>query len=165
MSNPKTIANHIFKKWEADLSSKDRSRTAVSDNFSELFYELWKASIPFEVVEAIVPQAIKAHLPSRMIAGVTYKQLKPRLNGQSFNDFMESWKKNISDKGYEAFYAQFPIEGVEEKEEKKFGSMSIQEYNKQRKYVEAFPVLDIEALKKKREAFLKQEEEGDDGEA
>ena len=160
-SNPKTIANHILKKWEADLSSKDRSRTAVSENFGELFYEMWKASVPFEVVESLVPQAIKAHLPNKIIAGKTYKQLKARLGGQSFNDFMETWKKNISDKGYEAFYAQYPIEGVGEKEEKKFGSMSIQEYNKQRKYVEAFPILDTEALKRKREAFMKQQEDED----
>ena len=162
-SNPKTIAGHILKRWEADLSGKDRSRTAVSENFSELFYELWSASIPFEIVESLVPQAIKAHLPNKIIAGKTYKQLKQKLGGQSFHDFMDAWKKNISDKGYEAFYAQYPIEGVEEKEEKKFGSMSTQEYNKQRKYVEAFPILDTEALKRKREAFMKKQQEDNDG--
>lgn len=164
MANLKTVANHIFKKWESELANKDRSRGAVSDNFGELFYDMWKASVPFDIAESFITQAVKAHLPSKVIAGVTYKQLKTKLGGVSFPEFMESWKKNISDKCYESFYTQYPIEGVQDKEEKKFGSMSIQEYNKQRKYVEAFPILDTEALKRKREAFLKQQEV-EDGEA
>ena len=163
MNNLNTVAKHVYKKWEAELASKDRSRSAVSDNFSELFYELWKASVTFEIAESYVSQAIKAHLPAKTIAGLTYKRLKPQLGGVSFHEFMDDWKKNISSKAWDAFYTQYPIDGVEEKEEKKFGSMSVQEYNKQRKYVESFPVLDIEALKKKREEFMKQEDE--DGEA
>lgn len=165
MSSPKTRAKHILKKWSAELSSKDRTKTAVPENFGELVYEFWRASIPFDVVEEIMPEAIKAHLPSQYIAGKTYKQMKPTLHGQSFNEFMESWKKSISDKAYEAFYAQYPIDGVEQQEEKKFGNMSAQEYSKQRKYAESFPLLDIEALKKKREEFMKKEQEVNDGEA
>lgn len=154
-----------MKKWASELSSKDRTKTAVPENFGELMYEFWRASIPFDVVEEMLPEAIRAHLPSNVIAGITYKQLKPRLHGQSFQDFMDSWKKNISDKAYEAFYAQYPIEGVKEEEEKKFGNMSAQEYSKQRKYAESFPILDIAELKRKREEFMKKEQGGDDEQA
>lgn len=165
MSSPKARANHILKKWIAELSSKDRTKTAVPENFGELVYEFWRASIPFDVVEEMMPEAIKAHLPNKVVAGITYKQLKPRLHGQSFQDFMDSWKQNISDKAYEAFYAQYPIEGVEDKEEKKFGNMSAQEYSKQRKYAESFPILDIKELRRKREEFMNKGQGENDGKA
>lgn len=158
-TNPKTKAAHILKKWSADLANKDRSKSSVEENFGELFYEMWRASIDFKTVEDILPDAIKAHLPNQYIAGMTYKQMKPRLGGQSFNDFMDNWKKFISDKAHNAFYAQYPIDGVEEKEEKKHGNMSQMEYNKQRKYADAFPVLDIEKLKREREKIMKTEDD------
>ena len=161
MSSDKTKANHILKRWSADLQNKDRSKSALDENFGELFYECWRASISFKAVEEILPEAIKAHLPSKYIANLTYKKMKPQLKGQTFNEFMDNWKKYISDKATAAFYAQYPIDGVEEEEEKKFGSMSVQEYSKQRKYANSFPVLDTEALKREREEIMKRMEDED----
>jgi hypothetical protein len=167
MAKIKTTAEHILKKWTAELSSKDRSRHAVPKNFEELMYEMWCSSVPFDIVEELLPEAIKAHLPNKFIADITFKQLKSAgIAKTDFQEFMESWKKNITDKAYEAFYEQYPIDGVEQQEEKKFGNMSAKEYTAQRKYAESFPILNIEELKQKREEFMKVEQQGDDnGEA
>jgi len=166
MGSDKTKASHILKKWAADLASKDRSRASLNTNFDELFYELWRASIPFSIAEDTLPDAVKEHLPSSYVANTTYKYAKAakRHGDQSFNEYLNSWKDLIKREATSAFYDRYPIDGVEEKEEKKFGNMSTQEYSKQRKYADSFPLLDIEELKRKREELMRKETEGDDGE-
>jgi len=159
VSNDKAKAKHVFKKWAASLASKDRSKNSLSDNFGELFYDLWASSVSFSDAENILDDAVKEHLPNNYVANTTYKYAKAnnKHGNQSFNEYFNSWKDLIRDRATESFYAQYPIDGVEKKEEKKFGNMSIQEYNKQRKYADSFPILDTDALKKKREVFMKEE--------
>lgn len=166
MASDKARANHIFKKWSASLANRDRSKGSLDENFGDLFYDFWAASIPFKVAEEFLPDAVGAHMPSSYIANITYKQAKAakRHGDQSFNEYMKSWKALIQDKATAAFYNQYPIDGVEEKE-KKFGSMSAQEYNKQRRYAESFPHVDLDELENKRQQFLKSLSESVDGEA
>jgi hypothetical protein len=155
MSNPDNKrARLILERWAADLRDKDRSRFKVTENFEELFNEMWRASIPFEIVHDMVSDAIKEHLPSGFVAKKTYATLKHQLQGKNYNEFLEDWKESIKDKAFQAFYTFYPIDGEGEKEEKKYGNMSAQEYTKQLKYASSFPTIDIEALKKQREKMM-----------
>ena len=147
MSNSDKKARLILERWVSDLQTKDRSIHKVSDNFDELFHNLWTAKVSFDIAHQLVDEAVSAHNPTDYVARFTYKNLKAQLNGQSFTDFVANWKKNIKDRAYQSFYTFYPIDG-DDQEEKKYGSMSAQEYSKQRKYANTFPELDIDALKK-----------------
>ena len=166
MASDKARAQHIFKKWSASLANRDRSKNSLDENFGDLFYDLWAATIPFKVAEELVNEAVAAHMPTSYIANITYKKAKAaKCHGdQSFNEYMTSWKALIHDKATAAFYNQYPIDGVEE-QEKKFGSLSAQEYSKQRRYAESFPHVDLDELERKREQFIKSISEKLDGEA
>jgi len=158
MSNSdKKRAKLIIERWSSELatkSSSERSRHKVSENFDSLFYDLWKSSIPFDVVHDMLSDIISKHFPNQTVAKRTFTALKPHMQGKTFVEFLEDWKESIKHKAMQSFYALYPIDGENKTEEKKFGSMSAQEYSKQRKYADSFPRLDIEALKKQREEML-----------
>ena len=143
MSN-KGQAKKIFDRWKAYLSNADRSFDAVSGNFDELFYDFAKINIKADVAKGFLDEAIAAHLPAIMTAKWTYKRMDKNVTG-TFEEFFSAWKKTITDKAGASYYAMYPFDEDGE-EEKKFGSMSKQEYMKQRKYAAQFPSLDISAI-------------------
>jgi len=138
----------IFDKWKAELVDKDRSRSAVANNFDELFSEWKRSRVKFDDAYALLDAAIKAHYPSDTVAKNVYKRLK-RTAGipKGEDEFITEWKNNISATAKQVFYSLYDIEGTKPKEEVKYGSMSSQEYRKQRKYVEAHPLLDWTKIK------------------
>lgn len=140
-------AELIFDRWKAELKEMDRSRAHVFNNFELLFVTLDDSKISFEVAHKILPKAIEAHYPSKSVVDNTYRRLKPMLNGKNKQEFEEEWRENISSSAKRAFYGLYNIDGAAEQEDKKFGSMSASEYKKQRKYAEAYPVLDWQAIK------------------
>ena len=149
MSNVKLVKN-IFEKWSADLRTKDRGWSKVSANFDELFYELTTNSVPFDEAHAIIDQAIKSHLPNNAVARKTYDASDRK--GVSFQEWVEEWKKGISDFAKSAFYTYYRADGEspeKEEEQKKFGNMSEKEYRLQRAYAESFPVFDTRHLQQK----------------
>lgn len=156
MSLSEKRAKLIIERWAAELEHKDRTLSAVSGNFDEVFYELWKASVDFETVHEMLPDIVKHHLPNNFIASNTYKARKHQLN-QSFTEFMNDWKKLLKDKALQSFYSYFSVEGEDEfkEEEKKYGNMSAQEYRRQRKYAESFPELDWRKLKAQMDEAMK----------
>lgn len=145
----KSKAELIFDKWKAELANKDRSRTAVEGNFDELFSNLHRSKIKFDDAYAILDIAIKAHLPSDSIAKNTYRRLKRTAHiAKSETEFVTEWKANISAKAKQVFYSLYDIEGTDtSNEEVKYGSMSAQEYRKQRKYADSHPLLDWTKIK------------------
>ena len=150
-------AKLIIERWSSELatkSSSERSRSKVNENFDSVFYELWKATIPFDVVHDMLKDIIAKHFPNHTIAKRTYANIKKHMPDKSFTEFLNDWKDNIKNTAMTSFYALYPIEGEAKQEEKKFGNMSQQEYSKQRKYTEAFPQLDIEQLKRQREEMM-----------
>jgi len=156
-TSDKKRAKLIVERWASELatkSSSERSRHKVSENFDELFYELWKSGVEFDVVHDMLKDIVAVHFPKLAVAKKTYTSLKTHMQGKSFPEFLDDWKENIKNKAMTSFYALYPIDGETKQEEKKFGSMSQQEYSKQRKYTEAFPQLDINELKKQREAMM-----------
>jgi hypothetical protein len=150
-------AKLILERWSSELANKDRTSTNVVGNFEELFHDMWSANIPFDEAHKLLNEAIASHLPSQSIAKLTYKGLKSQID-KTYSEFLEDWKKSISNKATQAFYSFYPVDGENIKKKKKFGNMSIQEYNKQRKHIESFPVLDTDELQKKIDEMLKEED-------
>ena len=140
----KRQAKKIFDRWKACLANADRSFDAVSGNFDELFYDFAKINIKADVAKSFLDEAVGAHLPAAMTAKWTYKRMDKNVVG-TFEEFFTSWKKTISDKAGASYYAMFPFENDQE-EEKKFGSMSKQEYMKQRRYAAQFPSIDLSEI-------------------
>lgn len=168
MSDSK-LAKSLFDRWAAELINKDKAWNQVKSNFDELFYDLKAHSIPFDVAEELIKEAIAKHLPTYTIAKFTYKSLGDREKGsKSFAEFFDSWKSGISDFAHQAFYTYYSVDIDKEdpsEGEKKYGNMNAQEYMLQRKYAESFPEVDLVAIREQRakvlEELKKKEENGD----
>lgn len=146
------IVGLIFQEWSASLKSKDRSRTAVSSNFEELFEKLKNSGVAFEDAHTILPKAIKAHQPIPAVARNTYKKIKgvAKNFSKTEKEFIEEWNKSIDDGATQVFFEIYPLPRLDEDNEpKQFGNMSAKEYKAQRKYADQFPVLDTTELEKR----------------
>ena len=145
----KTKCELIFDKWKAELADKDRSRAAVAGNFDELFSSWHRSKVKFDDAYALLDSAIKAHLPTDSVAKNTYRSLKRTANiTKNELEFISEWKQNISATGKQMFYSLYDIDGTSSNDEEvKYGSMSAQEYRKQRKYADSHPLLDWQSIK------------------
>jgi hypothetical protein len=143
----------IFTEWKAGLKNRDRSAAAVAGNFDDLFNELKRANASFEEAHAILPKAIKAHLPPPGVAKTIYKNGKsnPKIAHYSEKEFVDQWNQDIADKGTAAFFDSFPrpkTDADDDGEPKVYGQMSAKEYRAQRRYADSFPTLDTAALER-----------------
>ena len=144
----------ILEEWISGLKNRDRSAPAVESNFEELFDSLKRANASFDEAHALLPKAVKAHLPPPGLARNTYKHIKnsPKASGLTEKEFIEAWNKDINDKGTNAFYSVFPRpkeDDDEDPEPKVYGSMSVKEYKLQRRHADQFPILNTEELEQK----------------
>lgn len=137
-------AKHIFKMWEASLAERDRSVASLKENFSELFYEMDKNSIDFDIAFSYLDPAISAHLPTKAVIKSTYKRYANKSSFDSEEDFYVSWKKLIKDAATNAFYCFFPLS--DEEAAQLPNGMTKDEYNRQRRYAESFPLLDLSKI-------------------
>jgi len=138
-------AKLIFEQWRAGLADRDRSHTRLTENFDELFYELDRYNVNFELAHEYLDLAIAAHLPDKKTLKFTYKRTKGF--GMSEDEFHEKWKVKIRDAATNVFYARFPIEGEGEKEESILPQgMSKDEYLRQRRYANSFPTLNLSLI-------------------
>ena len=120
---------------------------------------MYKANIPLEEAHDLLKQATAQHFPSRSVAKFTFKNARRDPN-QSFVEFLDGWKKLITDEATKAFYSFYSVEGENaKKEEKKYGNMSAQEYMKQRRYADTFPTIDTDALQKKIDKMLEDDDD------
>lgn len=142
--NKNQKAKHIFKQWEASLSERDRSVASLKDNFSDLFYEFDKNSIEFDSAASYLDPAIAAHLPSRSVVKHTYRKFANKAAFDSEDDFLNSWKDMIKSAATNCFYAFYPV--TEEQADQMPNGMSKSEYNKQRRYAESFPIINVKNL-------------------
>jgi len=144
----KSKAELIFDKWKAELVGRDRSKSAVANNFDELFNNWFRSKVPFNEAYDLLEIAIKAHFPSNSVAKNVFKALKKKANiDKTEIEFTVEWKESISATAKQGFYSFYDIEGTNPpQEDVKFGSMSTQEYRKQRKYADSHPLLDWEKI-------------------
>lgn len=148
MSNP-NVFDLVFEEWKALLTKKDRSTNFIESNFEELFEELRRAGASFEEAHAILPRAVKAHLPSPSLVKNVYKNIKfkPGVIGTSEKEFSDRWCDDITSKGSSAFFNIYPLDKPQVAEEPKiYGSLTVKEHRQQRDYLSQFPVLNTAAL-------------------
>lgn len=143
------ISDLIFERWVASLASRDRSKVGMPTNFDDLFDELKRSGVSFDEARDFLPKAIKAHQPSPIIRKNTWKKIKQHLDVTE-NEFYEEWSQSIKNCATEAFFSNFPLKADDDddKEPKVYGSMSAKEYKLQRKYAEAFPILNTDELER-----------------
>jgi hypothetical protein len=139
-------ASLIFEDWRANLVDKDRSKSALLDNFDELFESMVHNGIEFDIAEEYLKEAIIAHQPSKYIVKYTYDKNKGR--GLSREEFEESWKNLIADRAKQAFFFRYPLPKAEKVESgvSTGGGMSKDEYIRQRRYADSFPNLDLSKI-------------------
>jgi hypothetical protein len=82
----------------------------VKANFEELFLEMYRASIPFEVAQEFIRHATTAHMPDGPTIKNTYRNTR---SGTTEKEFVDRWKKGIKDFCVQSFhvYYNIPIEG------------------------------------------------------
>ena len=146
MSN-KITAKKILQKWQVDLAEKNKSWANIQTNFDELLFSWEQVGIECDDAHNLFPEAIKAHLPSIRIAKAAYsKSTSAKLT--TLEEFVKDWNKGIADKAWQVFYLYYRVDENKNEVvkntsiESKYGSMSIQEYSKQRKYADAYEVID-----------------------
>jgi hypothetical protein len=143
-------ARRLLHKWQTSLASKDKTWNSVSGNFDELISDWSYNGVDCDEAFNLLKEAIKTHLPSLSIAKRAYN-LSAR--SQTFNEFVVSWNKGISDKAWEVFYIYYKVgedkEAVKPTTQGKYGSMSLQEYVKQRTYADSFEAIDPSKIEHK----------------
>ena len=137
-------AKLLFEQWRAGLADKDRSHNRLTENFDDLFFELDRNNIEFEIAHEYLDLAIAAHLPDKKTLRYTYKRTKGF--GMSEDDFHEGWKTKIRDTATNVFYSRYPLDTPEKEESNNPSGMSKDEYLRQRRYANSFPVLDLSKI-------------------
>jgi hypothetical protein len=138
-------AKLLFEQWRSGLADRDRSHSKLAENFDDLFYELDRNNIDFELAHEYLDLAIAAHLPDKRNLDYTFKRTGGF--GQTKDEFHEKWKKKIRDEATNVFYARYPLEDDDAKEESPLPQgMSKDEYLRQRRYANSFPPLDLNQI-------------------
>jgi len=140
-TNPKKRAQLIFEAWKTSLVNRDRSSSALLENFDDLFYEMYSSSIDLELAHDYLSLAVQAHLPSKQTLKYIHKKVKtlPGRAELSEQDFFESWKQLIEQAANQAFYARFPILSPEKPKEPTESKQDA--YRKLREYADSFPIM------------------------
>ena len=156
----KKEAEFAFQEWKARLATRDRRKESLSGNFDELFEELKKLGIAFELAHEYLPKAIKAHLPSTSQSKATWENVKHSKRATTYPEFVKEWHTMIEDRATESFYDFFKrkkhANEDDDGEPKVFGNMSEKEYRAQRKIADSFQQIDTTELERQlveREAF------------
>lgn len=142
----------ILKQWIASLKFRKRDRTNVAPNFEDLFEQLKNAGATFDEAYALLPKAIKAHLPITAIAKSSFKKLQKHPNfDKTEKEYIEEWHKSIEDTATNSFFIWFPIkkDDDDDGEPKVYGNMSAKEYHQQRAYADQFVTLDTAELEQR----------------
>ncbi|NJO53398.1 MAG: hypothetical protein HC840_32815 [Leptolyngbyaceae cyanobacterium RM2_2_4] len=151
-NDDKSRAQVIFRKWRDLLASRDRTFDNVYDNFADLWYDMYKASVSHETAYTFLDEASAVHLPTREQIKRTYTYKKSALY-KSEKEFMDSWIAGIKAKATEAFYEYYPLEEHIEMdkpvEKQPAGGLTRTQLRQQRQYLEQFPILTFDEAKAK----------------
>jgi hypothetical protein len=147
ISPDKKGADKIFEMWRSGLIDKPKDKDNLYNNFNDLWFEMNRHFIPYEVAYEFLKPAVTRHLPDKYIVNRTYRSSSAN-KSQTEMEFFESWKELILNKATQAFYDVYPIddakEGVEKIQLPK--GMSKKEYVLQRQHAKQFPLLDLSLI-------------------
>ena len=142
------ISTFIFNQWKAEFKKKKKDKAHVTENFSELFQNLFSQNVPFEEAHLILQKAIVVHYPNDEVVKCVYKRISSDVK-RSEKEFAQSWKDNIADAATMSFHDYYKIEDYSPPKpvvQATYGSMSREEYHKQRKYADSHPTIDIDSI-------------------
>lgn len=142
-------AKMVFDKWSAEFSGMSKTKDHYYDNFSNLFVDMKRIDIPFDVAYEFIKDAVNRHCPSSSTVKHIYKN-SPNLHRRcSEQEFFEEWKGLIKSRAFEAFHDIYPIgeKQVERTDKAELPKgMSRDEYRLQRRHAESFPIIDISKI-------------------
>lgn len=144
----------LFQQWKASLPNRDRSKDAVSINFTELFESLLAEGMTFEEAHELLPKAIKAHYPTSSHVKNAWKKWKHLQKWDNEKAFEEEWQQDISNRASAAFFEVYPIKTkalpkvAKVEEPKPIGKLTTQEYKLMREYADSIPSFDFDALER-----------------
>jgi hypothetical protein len=95
MSDQEKLAKRLFEQWKVSFkrkSSQERKFHAVESNFDELFFELHKHEVPYEMAEGLIREAATVHMPSYMVVENVWKTIKSKNPGLDKKEWLEDWK-------------------------------------------------------------------------
>jgi len=163
MSEQEKLAKRLFDQWKVNIkrkSSKERGWSSVETNFDELFFELHKYEIPYELAEKYIHEAALVHMPTYMVVENVWKSMKAKHPGLDKKQWLDDWKTGIGEMAQASFFNWY--QPVEEKVETPTGGMDAQEYARQRRYADKFQAItpaELKLLEEKRQKAL--ESDGD----
>lgn len=166
---PDQTAKMIFTQWKASLSSERNIHTNnAPENFSALWDDMYRYGVPYDVAYSYINEAVGAHSPRRSTVSYVYKQTPH--GDLSEREFADKWIEKIRSFAISAFHEFYPIDDIIPKEQQVKPKqekvvlptgMTKQEYSRQRRYMEQFPILTPEEIEK-RFAEVEREVEQDD---
>lgn len=163
-SAQKKEAQFIFEKWKSSLAERDRSASSLSENFSDLFFDLRRIALPYEEAHDYLERAYSAHLPRKEVIQRTYKH-SPNSKYQTVDEFKQYWFDFIRDKAVNAFHEYFdiPIEDGKSEQEVRKEKAITKKSAAIREYMSNYEEIDLSSLRKSMEEEKKRlAEEGDD---
>ena len=102
-------ADDVFDRWRASLADRDRTHGNLLENFGDLFYDLGRLSLPYEIGKEYLTQAYRAHLPNSSTIKATFKRMKKEGRFDDLDEFKKAWFRMIKDKATNAFHEYFDI--------------------------------------------------------
>jgi hypothetical protein len=160
------LARRLFERWKADLTKKPaeaKHTNKSQDNFEELFFELRKHDVSYDVAFEFIKDAATAHFPGYYVIERVWSTVHAGKPGLTKREWMDSWKQCLEENANSAFFCHYePVadpEELENKHVKETGQMSPIEYAKQRKVANSYDTISLEEvaeLRRKREETMKQ---------
>jgi hypothetical protein len=141
--------------------------SAVEANFCDLILTWQEADVPYDIAKDEFKLAIIAHHPNRHAIRRTYRGSQIGKSYDSESEFAKDWKERIGQLAMNVFYTFYEDPEIQKKksifEKNEDGvevapnGMSRQEYSKQRKHAESFPMItkaQIEQMRRDRLAAM-----------
>jgi hypothetical protein len=105
----KKEAEQVFGMWKASLADKPRGHKHLSENFEDLFFDLHRLQLPYDLAYEYLERAYGAHFPSNATIKWQYKQSAWAKQAGSEEDFSKQWRTLIVNKATTVFHTYFEI--------------------------------------------------------
>lgn len=161
----KKEAEQIFNRWKASLVDRPRDHGHLSENFDDLFFDLHRLQLPYEMAYDYLERAYGAHFPSNKTIKWQYKRSAWAKN-HTEEEFAKQWRDYIKDKAVNVFHSYFEIPFTDGKstQQVKAEKAKAKKASWIREYMENFTPVNLKALRAKRkevEEMIKRESDED----
>jgi hypothetical protein len=149
-SERKKQAEIAFALWKAALANKSKRWEELSENFDELFYDLSRLELPYELAEDYFVRACDAHYPRHDTIKHVYRSSKTMKHKyDSEVEFGKSWCDGIKDKATVAFHNYFKLPFQEDTNESKRQRARAKASAAIKDYMSNFQQVDLKSLRER----------------